>query len=247
MHWHILSRFLRGVILAWLPVLSANAEVPANFHAAKMIARYIYRDHRTTFYCGCSYDKHHKIKLESCGYKIQHNKRRAHRLEWEHIVPVSLWGKSLPCWNYALCCQKKKCYKGRACCRKQDCHFSKMEADLHNLVPEIGELNSLRANYQFGLLPFIAQGKFGACEIKIDQEMQRVEPCLRVRGAIARAYLYMSQQYGISLSKSQMQLYKAWNRKHPPDSWEIERNKRIQYFQGNHNPYIFQYWKKVHE
>ena len=133
------------------------------------------------------------------------------------------------------------CYRGRACCRKLDPLFSKMEADLHNIVPEIGELNGLRSNYRFGVLPHMPYSQFGACEIKIDIQSRRVEPRWQVRGIIARAYLYMAETYGISLSKNQRQLFVAWNRQYTPLDWEIERNKRIMRIQGNDNAYISQY------
>ncbi len=216
-----------------------------HFSQAKRLAKLIYADHRVTFYCGCRYDKHGKVDLRSCGYQIQQDKRRARRLEWEHIVPVSLWGNHLPCWKRALCCKKSHmCYKGRACCRKLDPTFSKMEADLHNIVPEIGELNRLRSNYRFGVLPHISSSQFGACEIKIDNQSRRVEPRSQVRGIIARAYLYMAETYGISLSKNQRQLFVAWNKQYPPEAWEIKRNKRIMSIQGNDNSYISQYYSR---
>jgi len=216
-----------------------------NFRIAKKWAKQLHADHRTTFYCGCQYDKQGKIDLNSCGYPIQKDKKRAERLEWEHIMPVSFWGQDLACWQKPLCCdsKKKKCYKGRSCCEKIDIEYSKMEADLHNLVPEIGELNAMRSNYRFGLLPHIKTQQFGACEIKIDKETRRVEPQDKVRGFIARAYLYMSDRYQVHLSDSQTQLFMAWHKQYPPDAWEIERDNRIADVQGNHNHFIFDYPK----
>lgn len=212
------------------------------FREAKLLAKEIYRDHRFTFYCHCKYDKHNKVDLKSCGYKIQNDKKRAERLEWEHIMPVSLWGCNRACWKGALCVNKKgKAYGGRGCCEKIDKEFIKIEADLHNLVPEIGELNALRSNYRFGILPHIQKQQFGACCFKIDEETRRVEPRVEVRGMVARVYLYMSKIHHIHLSDSQRQLFEAWNRQYPPDDWEIERDKRIAQIQGNHNPYILEY------
>lgn len=235
-----------------LPLRFVAADPPKNFSEAKRLAKQIHFDHRKTFYCACRYDKHGKINLKSCGYQIQQNKRRAKRLEWEHIVPVSLWGRSLPCWTEALCCkapkgkeEKAPCFKGRSCCREIDPHFAKMEADLHNLVPEIGELNALRSNYRFGVLPDIEKGQLGTCEFKIDPETRRVEPRDVVKGMVARAYLYMADQYGISLSKNQHQLYSAWNLQFPPDSWEILWDQRVALVQGNHNLYISEYSQKI--
>jgi deoxyribonuclease-1 len=230
------------VVLCCLLTGSIQADPPAHFGEAKRLAKRIYADHRLTFYCGCRYDKHNQINLRSCGYKVQKNLKRASRLEWEHLMPVSLWGKDFPCWKNAICCKgKSQCYKGRRCCREVDKNFSKIEADLHNLVPEMGELNGLRSNYRFGLLPHIELGQFGDCEIKIDSETRRVEPRPAARGLIARAYLYMSKTYKIHLSDSQLQLMRAWNALYPPDAWEIEWDKRVASMQGNHNLYISEY------
>ncbi len=233
--------FLWVGVVCFYSGFSFAQNVPEHFGQAKYYAKKIFSDHRETFYCGCHYDKHQHIDLNSCGYQIQKDKRRARRLEWEHIVPVSLWNNHFPCWKQAICCEKKRCYKGRECCRKKDKSFAKMEADLHNLVPEIGEINQLRSNYRFGLLPHIEAGQFGSCEFKIDRTTRRVEPRVAVRGIIARAYLYMAKTYHIALSKSQQQLYVSWNRLYPPDSWEREWDDRVAEIQGNHNTYITQY------
>lgn len=219
----------------------------SHFSQAKRIAKLMYADHRVTFYCGCRYDKHNKVDLHSCGYLVQKDKRRARRLEWEHIMPVSLWGNQLACWKLGQCCKKNHCYKGRACCRKIDRSFAKMEADLHNIVPESGELNALRSNYRFGFLPHIPQTQFGNCQMKIDPQIRQVEPPPQTRGFIARAYLYMAERYHISLSQSQIQLFRHWNKQYPPEVWEVERNKRILDIQGNDNPYITQYQEKQNE
>lgn len=213
-----------------------------NFQEAKKIAKQIFQDNRKTFYCGCTFDKHNKVDTDSCGYIIQQDKRRASRLEWEHIVPVSHLAAHFPCWKKSLCCNKKgECYRGRRCCREIDPEFSKMEADLHNIVPEIGELNAIRSNFRFGVLPHIDAGQFGVCEMKIDPETRRVEPRASIRGIIARTYLYMAAVYPFRLSDSQRQLFEAWNKEYPPDDWEIEWDNRIFFIQGNHNPYISEF------
>ncbi len=219
---------------------------PQNFTEAKDIAKRMFEDHRTTFYCGCHFDKHNVVDLKSCGYKIQNDQRRAQRLEWEHIVPVSLVAAHRPCWKEKLCCKDGQYYGGRKCCQQIDKAFAKMEADLHNLVPEIGELNALRSNYRFGVLPHIPEGQLGECQFKIDPETRRVEPQPSVQGIIARTYLYMAMRYNINLSDSQVQLFNAWNKQHPPDTWEIEWDRRISGIQGNHNPYITEYKDTVH-
>lgn len=228
--------------IAKLEKLPLPPNPPRNFQEAKQIAKHIFRDNRRTFYCGCKFDKHNQVDVESCSYVIQKDKRRAKRLEWEHIVPISHLAANFACWKKSLCCNKKgDCYRGRRCCQEIDPAFSKMEADLHNLVPEIGELNALRSNYRFGVLPQMQGGQFGICEMKIDPETRRVEPRESVRGVIARTYLYMAATYDFHLSDSQRQLFNTWNTEFPPDEWEIEWDNRIFFTQGNHNPYISKY------
>ena len=50
---------------------------------------------------------------------------------------------------------KRQCWQegGRKNCIKTDAVFKKMEADLYNLKPAIGEVNGDRSNYQFAVLP----------------------------------------------------------------------------------------------
>lgn len=244
-YWPLNKHFWLFLFILCLgfPVLSAEA--PKNFSQAKRIAKRIHQDHRRTFYCDCRYDKHaKKVDLKTCGYQAQKDKRRARRIEWEHIVPVSAWGQSLPCWKNAICCKDKDlCYKGRKCCRASDPNFAKMEADLHNLVPAVGELNGLRSNYRFGVLGQKYK-TVGACQMKVDPVARRVEPPFKKRGMVARAYLYMAETYGMPLSDAQWQLFTAWNKEHPPGAWEIERDQRIAHHQGNHNTYILHYAEK---
>jgi len=219
--------------------ISNGPKIEINFTQSKKLAQQIYGDHRVTFYCGCQYDKHGKINLDSCGYQHKDNYRRAKRLEWEHIMPAHHFGQHRLCWREPICRkQNGKTYKGRNCCRKVDPTFVKMEGDLHNLVPEIGELNGLRSNYRFGMLPYIKLGQFGTCEFKIDEKSRRVEPRADARGMIARIYLYMSNTYQIPLSSSQQQLYEAWNKQYPPSAWEKERNEKIYQVQGNRNSFV---------
>lgn len=221
--------------------ITVNTNVPfalENFSQAKRVARELFSDRRETFYCGCKFDQHNNIDLKSCGYKIQQDKKRAERLEWEHIVPVSHLASHLNCWKNPICCKNGECVRGRRCCQEIDANFSKMEADLHNLVPEVGELNALRSNYRYGILPDVSKGRFGQCEIKIDPETKRVEPRPEIRGMIARTYLYMSDTYHFHLSDSQRQLFLAWNKQYPPSDAEFEWNERVFRVQGNHNSYI---------
>ncbi len=55
---------------------------------------------------------------------------------------------------------------------------------------------------------------------------------------IARTYFYMRDQYQLTLSRSQTQLFTAWDKLYPVNNWECERERRIAKVQGNHNRYV---------
>ena len=72
----------------------------------------------------------------------------------------------------------------------------------------------------------------------IEVKEKAAEPPARARGAIARTYFYMRDQYNLTLSRQQTQLFNAWNKMYPVTDWECERDERIAKVQGNHNPYV---------
>jgi len=67
-----------------------------------------------------------------------------------------------------------------------------MQADLYNLQPVIGEVNGLRSNYQIGEIDGEVR-EFGKCDVEIKNK--KVEPAPKIRGDIARTYLYMEYAY----------------------------------------------------
>ena len=225
-----------------LPIYAKVSE-PITIQQANHLAAIIHKNHQTTFYCGCTYSNK-AVDLKSCGYLVQKSKKRATQLEWEHIVPASMLGKDLSCWQNPICCNDKSCYKGRACCQKIDPDFLKMATDLHNIVPAIGELNGIRSNYSFAELPQIKSHQFGYCYYKVDRKNKKVEPRAKVKGTIARTYLYMVERYKITLTPQEQKLFLKWNKKYPPNSWEIEWNKQVRNIQHNDNHYISKYNKQ---
>ncbi|MNF09037.1 Nuclease NucM precursor [compost metagenome] len=76
--------------------------------------------------------------------------------------------------------------------------------------------------------------------MKVDFKNKQAEPPARARGAIARTYFYMRDRYQLPLSRQQTQLFEAWNRQYPVNTWECRREAHIAMVQGNHNPYIQQ-------
>lgn len=112
-----------------------------------------------------------------------------------------------------------------------------MQADMHNLFPAVGELNADRNNFRFDF-EVGKSGQYGACEFNVLFKDRRVKVREEIRGVIARAYLYFNKQYGMKISKQEMQKYQAWNKQYSADEWERKRNQHINDIQGNLNPYI---------
>lgn len=209
----------------------ASASAPTSFYQAKKAALTIYQDHPVSFYCGCNITWHGKKgtpDLQGCGYQVRKQQKRASRIEWEHVVPAWQFGHQLQCWQKG----------GRRECTRHDQNFKRMESDLHNLTPAVGEVNGDRSNLNFSQWNGIDGATYGRCEVQVNFKQRRVMPPARARGAIARTYLYMSDRYGFRLSKAQTQLMQAWNRQYPVNQWECIRDQRIERIQGNHNPYV---------
>ncbi len=196
-----------------------------SFSQAKREATQIYLSHQEAFYSGCEYYAVGKklVPLKSsCGYKTRKNEVRASRIEWEHIVSMWQIGHQLQCWQNG----------GRSNCRKVSARFRQIEADLHNLVPAIGELNADRSNFKHGMI----EGEkrvYGAVDAEVDFRAGIFEPRPKVRGDIARIYFCIQQKYGLDISNQQMQLFKSWDQSDPVSPWEKQRNLKIQAIQGD--------------
>jgi deoxyribonuclease-1 len=205
--------------------------------AKKKALNIVYKDHHTTLYCGCGFDDSKALDPSECGYQPRNDNVRAHRIEWEHIVPASRFGQHLECWHtgHELCVKSDgTTYKGRKCCSKKgvDDRFRKMEADLHNLAPAIGELNADRSNHPFGDIPG-EDRLYGACDFEVKNGV--AEPAESIRGDVARVYLYMADVHGMELSQTDRARFMQWHQADPPDEWERERNRRIKGIQCSGN------------
>ncbi len=202
-----------------------------NFQQAKTYAARINADAPADFYCGCKISWQGKKgvpDLSSCGYSVRKNANRAQRIEWEHVMPAWEFGHQRQCWQHG----------GRKNCSK-DADYRRIESDLHNLQPAIGEVNGDRNNFQYSQWNGGDQ-PYGQCSMKIDFKQKRAQPPERARGAIARTYFYMRDQYQLRLSRQQTQLFTAWNTQYPVTKWECERDNRIAQVQGNHNAWVQQ-------
>lgn len=230
-------RSCRSTVLAvlacifYFPIVLA---APASFESAKVQARqqvYHDREDQGTFYCGCQWQWAGRsggvIKPQGCGYQTRAQPNRGARIEWEHIVPASLFGQQRQCWQQG----------GRSNCKRSDPVFSAMEADLHNLTPSVGELNADRSNFRFGMLPGTPY-RHGQCDFKVEFSERVVEPRDAVKGKIARVWFYMHDHYDLRMSTQQQQLLMAWDKQHPPTRWERQRDQRISTLMGHANPFV---------
>lgn len=207
--------------------ISISDKHPKSFRSAKSLAMKIYDDRRQTFYCGCDFTRTKKIQPKRCGYKVYKQATRGARVEFEHIVSAWEFGHQRQCWQKG----------GRKHCERNDKIFKAIEADLHNLVPSVGELNAARSNFQYAMLAGETK-HYGKCDFEVDTKRRRAEPMPSVRGNIARTYFYMADRYHLRLSPQQQKLFMAWHKQDPVDNWELERNRRIEKNQGNGNCYI---------
>jgi deoxyribonuclease-1 len=110
-----------------------------------------------------------------------------------------------------------------------------MEAELHNLVPSVGELNADRSSLPYGDVPGEPRA-YGDCDFEVADGM--VEPASGVRGDLARIYLAMDLWYDIGLTSEERAQFEAWSEADPPDMWEDERNERIQAVEGVGNSFV---------
>ena len=232
--------FLIIAILLSTPfqIIAQNTQI-TSFSKSKRLLLKLYKDNPVTLYCGCSF-KGKKPDLSSCGYIPKKNNKRANRIEWEHVVPAHTFGQSFSEWRrgHSKCVTKKgKKFKGRRCAGKMNKEYRRMQADMFNLYPAIGEVNGRRSNYSMAIIKG-EKREFGKCDVEI--KSRKVEPRDEIRGEIARTYLYMDSVYpgrGI-ISKKNRKLFDAWNQSDPVDEWECERSKMIEKIQGNRNEVV---------
>ncbi len=98
-------------------------------------------------------------------------------------------------------------------------------------------VNGDRNNFSFGWLP-VQSGQYGSCLTQVDFKAKKVMPRPSIRGMIARTYFYMSKQYGLRLSKQDRQLYEAWNKTYPVQTWERQRNQTVACVMGRGNEFV---------
>lgn len=228
-----MSRLLAFVLLLCVSLPSFAADPPRTFREAKVQSKqqvYFDKGPIGDLYCGCDWkwtgESGGRMDLHSCNTTPRKNPNRAARLEWEHIVPASTFGRQRQCWQHG----------GRKNCTANDPVFSLMEADMHNLYPSVGEVNGDRSNFNYGIAQVAPQ--YGACPTRVDFKSRAAEPRDAVKGLVSRVTFYMYDSYGLRMSPQQERLLLAWDRAFPVSTWERERNRRIAAVSGVSNPFV---------
>jgi len=219
-------------------VFSAKSSKFSFGKSKRLLATQVYPSHQKAFYSNCDYKIKEKKLIpihKTCGFKYRKNKNRSERIEWEHVVPAWHFGHQLRCWQNG----------GRMTCRNTNTKFKQMEADMHNLVPAIGEINGDRSNFRFGMIEGEKRA-YGEVNMEILFSNKKAEPMESVFGDIARVYFYMRDRYGLRISKTQEKMLIAWNNIDPVSSWEKKKNQLIKELQGDENLYITNY-KKIEQ
>ncbi|NRB38342.1 MAG: endonuclease [Pseudomonadales bacterium] len=214
---------------------AGNESIQSFSKAKKYLEREVYVDHRETIYCAAAFDAK-KYITPPLGFTTEKHKKRAKKVEWEHVVPAENFGRTFAEWregHKACVSSKGKRFKGRKCAGKINLEYRHMQSDMYNLFPAIGAVNAMRSNYNF-VAEVDADSGFGSCDMKIANG--KAEPPIGARGRIARTYLYMDATYKrYRMSKSQAQLMGAWDKMYPVSLWECDRAVRIENIQGNKN------------
>lgn len=190
-----------------------------------------------SFYCRCDLDlEKRSFDRASCGYVPDNDSERAKRTEAEHIMPafwIAEWHDGPSCWVK----DGTTCGDARDCCQANDPRFKRAHNDLVNLTPAIGELNAIRNNLTYGIIPGEPR-RFGTCDFETDRDLQVTEPADDIRGEIARVYFYMRDTYDLVLPVDLMILLEDWDVSDPVSQKEIDRNERIRDVQGTANDYV---------
>lgn len=148
------------------------------------------------------------------------------RVNVEHVYPMSWVTRALKCGK-------------REQCRHNSKRFNLIESDMHNLYPARKDVNQARGAYPYSMIKG-ERHAFKGCDFEVDYRARKAEPAPEARGRIARAMLYMADEYGLEIYSRQRALLVEWDRQYPVDDEERRRNRIIERIQGNANPYIMQ-------
>lgn len=201
-----------------------GSQAPLTFGQSKKILLSLYRENPFTFYCECPFNQQGFV-TESSGYLPESITDDLLRLEWEHIVPASLLGRSLPCWSGYGCDLSRM--SARQCCQKTSREFNLREANLYNIVPALKLSNRQRSNFRPGVIAN-KKNAIRLCQMFIDKKKRIFEPDDALKGFIARTYLRLSSIYDFKISDKERLLFQQWDVLYPKGDWEKRREVLIE-------------------
>ena len=194
-------------------------------------------DYKKTFLNGCDYHYNPNscmdksiVDTKSCSVQEDNETMR-----WMQIVPDTFYGRHKACMIEKPCINvfTKEAFGNPLCCRRIDPQYRAMEADLFNLVPVVTSLVVLQKGHIFGEVK-TATERLG--DVKFDEHY--IEPPAKVKGNIARIYLYMQERYGLELTQKQRRLFLKWHKEDGVDAKECKLAKTFQKIQGGVNPWL---------
>ena len=216
-----------------LSLFQCSFAVYASLSESHKLAAEIYETHPFTFFCETPIEDDFTVLSRNCDLCPLQNTK----VKWMQIVPSRKLAQGRACYEAQICkTSTGKSFKGLTCCRATDHDFNQMEADLHNIAPEVPNLKYLNDHYSIKALqvsntPYL-------CDLKVDASAKYILPPAQSRGAVARTYLYYNQKYQLPLSEEEKSLFTQWHYAYPPTPWEKERNAQIYALQGSYNPWI---------
>lgn len=127
------------------------------------------------------------------------------------------------------------------------CYIKKPhQDDLHNIFTASKYINNIRSNYKFTTIENISNNT-NIIKINnniIDSKKRLFVPNNECKGIIARAILYMCNQYGYQLNKViDKKLLIYWCLEFKPSIKEINHNKYVYNQQARNNIFISEYYK----
>ena len=209
-------RLLIAVAIPLLTLVASNAssdqEVFAKYNTSfrKTYWSALYPNSGYEFYCGERYD----APIDG---------RTPESMSLEHAYAAQWMVEAL------------ECGANRVECRARNQRFGFLEADMHNLFPASGPVNSSRGNRLFAEIPG-ENHNFEDCDF--EQKGNLAEPRPVTRGNFARAIFYMHVEYNIPIDETMLPVLIKWNRQDPVNQTERRRNNKIEQLQGTRNPFI---------
>ncbi len=105
----------------------------------------------------------------------------------------------MPAWQFG---HQRQCWQEAVVKTAPKIGYRKMESDMHNLQPAVGEVNGDRGNFMYSQWNG-GEGQYGQCTMKVDFKDKIAEP-LPALAAPSPAYFYMRDRYQLNLSASKL-------------------------------------------